>query len=193
METRANYAAVGAFVLAMVALAFGAVIWLAGGAADDPAGPLPHLFQRPGQRAARGRRGRIQRRAGRQGGTAADRPGGCRADPNHDRDRPRAGDQEGRRRDAAKQPVERRLVCPDPRRHAGRPAARSQGQAALSGDPLGALDTGQRRGVRSGAAQKVERHGRPVQPAARRKEPPGARREPGKPARIHGGSGGAQR
>src|SRR6478735_7938617 len=31
METRANYAAVGAFVLAMVALAFGAVIWLGGG------------------------------------------------------------------------------------------------------------------------------------------------------------------
>jgi phospholipid/cholesterol/gamma-HCH transport system substrate-binding protein len=31
METRANYAAVGAFVLAMVALAFGAVVWLARG------------------------------------------------------------------------------------------------------------------------------------------------------------------
>jgi phospholipid/cholesterol/gamma-HCH transport system substrate-binding protein len=31
METRANYAAVGAFVLAMVLLAFGAVVWLAGG------------------------------------------------------------------------------------------------------------------------------------------------------------------
>jgi len=31
METRANYAAVGAFVLAMVLLAFGAVIWLARG------------------------------------------------------------------------------------------------------------------------------------------------------------------
>ena len=31
METRANYAAVGAFVLAMVVLAFGAVIWLARG------------------------------------------------------------------------------------------------------------------------------------------------------------------
>lgn len=31
METRANYAAVGAFVLAMVLLAFGAVVWLARG------------------------------------------------------------------------------------------------------------------------------------------------------------------
>lgn len=31
METRANYAAVGAFVLAMVLLAFGTVVWLAGG------------------------------------------------------------------------------------------------------------------------------------------------------------------
>jgi phospholipid/cholesterol/gamma-HCH transport system substrate-binding protein len=36
METRANYAAVGAFVLAMVVLAFGAVIWLAGGQLDTP-------------------------------------------------------------------------------------------------------------------------------------------------------------
>ena len=31
METRANYAAVGAFVLAMVLLAFGAVVWLGRG------------------------------------------------------------------------------------------------------------------------------------------------------------------
>jgi phospholipid/cholesterol/gamma-HCH transport system substrate-binding protein len=36
METRANYAAVGAFVLAMVLLAFGAVVWLAGGQLNAP-------------------------------------------------------------------------------------------------------------------------------------------------------------
>jgi phospholipid/cholesterol/gamma-HCH transport system substrate-binding protein len=36
METRANYAAVGAFVLAMVVLAIGAVIWLAGGQINAP-------------------------------------------------------------------------------------------------------------------------------------------------------------
>ncbi|MGD9615597.1 MAG: MlaD family protein [Alphaproteobacteria bacterium] len=35
METRANYAAVGAFVLAMVLLAFGAVVWLAGRELND--------------------------------------------------------------------------------------------------------------------------------------------------------------
>ena len=31
METRAHYAAVGAFVLTMIMLAFGAVLWLARG------------------------------------------------------------------------------------------------------------------------------------------------------------------
>lgn len=36
METRANYAAVGAFVFFMVMLAFGAVIWLAGGQLNAP-------------------------------------------------------------------------------------------------------------------------------------------------------------
>ena len=36
METRANYAAVGAFVFAMVLLAFGAVVWLAGGQLNAP-------------------------------------------------------------------------------------------------------------------------------------------------------------
>jgi phospholipid/cholesterol/gamma-HCH transport system substrate-binding protein len=36
METRANYAAVGAFVLFMVLLAFGAVVWLAGGQISTP-------------------------------------------------------------------------------------------------------------------------------------------------------------
>ena len=36
METRANYAAVGAFVFAMVLLALGAVVWLAGGQINAP-------------------------------------------------------------------------------------------------------------------------------------------------------------
>lgn len=36
METRANYAAVGAFVFAMVLLAFGAVVWLAGAQLNAP-------------------------------------------------------------------------------------------------------------------------------------------------------------
>lgn len=36
METHANYAAVGAFVFAMVLLAFGAVVWLAGGQINAP-------------------------------------------------------------------------------------------------------------------------------------------------------------
>ena len=36
METRANYAAVGAFVFAMVLLGFGAVVWLAGGQINAP-------------------------------------------------------------------------------------------------------------------------------------------------------------
>jgi len=47
METRANYAAVGAFVLAMVALAFGAVIWLAGGQLTTPQARYHIYFSGP--------------------------------------------------------------------------------------------------------------------------------------------------
>src|SRR4051812_44840024 len=47
METRANYAAVGAFVLAMVALAFGAVIWLGGGQLSTPQARYHIYFSGP--------------------------------------------------------------------------------------------------------------------------------------------------
>ena len=59
METRANYVAVGAFVLAMVRARIGRGDLAGARRAERNAGSLPHLFQRPGQRAARGRRGRI--------------------------------------------------------------------------------------------------------------------------------------
>ncbi len=47
METRANYAAVGAFVLAMVVLAFGAVVWLAGGQIRAPQSHYRIYFSGP--------------------------------------------------------------------------------------------------------------------------------------------------
>src|SRR5579862_5747571 len=47
METRANYVAVGAFVLAMVVLAFAAVLWLARGALTTELARYDIYFQGP--------------------------------------------------------------------------------------------------------------------------------------------------
>lgn len=47
METRAHYAAVGAFVLAMIFLAFAAVLWLAGGALSQKFARFDIYFEGP--------------------------------------------------------------------------------------------------------------------------------------------------
>ena len=47
METRANYVAVGAFVLFMIVLAFGAVVWLAGGELNAPEARYQIYFTGP--------------------------------------------------------------------------------------------------------------------------------------------------
>ena len=186
METRAHYAAVGAFVLTMIVLAFAAVLWLARGELTDAIRPLRHLFQRPGDRAQNQRGGRIQRRAGRQGGSEV------RIDPDNVElirvtvdHRPERRDQDRRRGERRDQHPERRLVYPDRRRHAGGGAAAAEAGRALRGDPLAPLAPGERHGARAAAARKVERHGRAGQRAARREEPHRAWREPGEFPRFH--------
>ncbi len=63
METRANYALIGLFTLAVLAAAFGFVFWFSGKDAGAKLNALPHHLQRLGVRPLARRAGALQRPA----------------------------------------------------------------------------------------------------------------------------------
>ena len=155
METRAHYVAVGAFVLAMVFLAFVAVLWLAGTQFSTSFAHYDIYFEGPVTGLNNG--GRVEYN-GIPVGTVSDIE--IVTDPRSSRERPQADpgddrDQEQRRqikkdarRDDPDQHPLRRLLHPH-RAGQKRGAAGGAERRALSGDPLEARDIGQPRGARS--------------------------------------------
>ena len=178
METRANYAAVGAFVFVMVLLAFGAVVWLAGGQLNAPKAYYRIYFSGLVS-------GMREGAAVEYNGVPVGKVEDIRIDPDNValvRTTIAIDPALTIRKDAVatlqSNLSERRLLCPDHRRDAEFPAVEGRRQRTVSGDPLGALDAGQRRGFRPGAGEQAERDCRSVQRDSRREEPPSSQRKP---------------
>ena len=70
METRANYVLIGAFTLAVIAAAFGFVLWFQSLHTTKAAQPAARRVRRPGGRPAQRRQRQFQRYPGRRSGLA---------------------------------------------------------------------------------------------------------------------------
>ena len=181
METRAHYVAVGVFVLAIVSLAFGAVLWL-GRVEFSQVLERYYIFFR-GSVAGLGKGSSVQ-----YNGIPVGRVIDIRVDPDNiaqiqvtvEIDTGLVVDQVGCPRASRHQHIERRLDGADPRRHAGGAGSRAEARPSLCDHQAGALRARRGQGLAARTDRRAQIRGQQSERAAQRAKPPGGRRQPGR-------------